>query len=117
MARPPHFSVPDVIKEIGEQVWSYDTSFAHDLNGNPLPPLDEAYVKKTLKRGFPMTVHTHPVLREFKIEFIEETDSEYFIAVTIPGLTYQFYVLNCKSSLLGSYGEMIEWLGPDSYDF
>lgn len=113
MIREPHFSVPETIKEIGDTVWCYDTSFAHDLNGNELPPLDEAYVKETLKQGFPMTVHTYPVLREFKDPFSDDTMTEYFIAVTIPGLTYQFYVINCKSGLLNSYAEMIEWLGPD----
>lgn len=112
--RPPHFSVPETIIEIGKDVWSYDTSFAHDLNGNPLPPSDEAKIKKSLVEHSPMTVCTYPVLREFKDPFSGDIDSEYFIAVIMHGIPYQFYILNCKSGLLTSYKDMIEWLGEES---
>ena len=112
--RPPHFSVPETIIEIGKEVWSYDTSFAHDLNGNPLPPSDEAKIKKSLVEHSHMTVCTYPVLREFKDPFSGDIDSEYFIAVIMHGIPYQFYILNCKSGLLTSYKDMIEWLGEES---
>lgn len=105
---PHRYSVPDVIAEIMSKVWCYDISFIHDLNGNCLPAKDKAYIKKSVETGTAMRVMTHPELREYKDSDI--CVKEYFIAVTIPGISYEFYILNCKSCLHKTYNDLKDWL-------
>jgi hypothetical protein len=103
------YSVSDNLREIGEEIFRYDLSFAHEIvNGKirELTPTECTTIKNHLKAGSAMKVLSYPVEHSFVSD--ERFDiCEYFIEVQMVSTGTKLFVINSKYSTFRTHEEML----------
>lgn len=102
-------SVSDTLREIGDEIFRYDLSFAHEIVNGKIRELTDTEcttIKNQLKAGSAMKVLSYPVEHSFVSD--ERFDiSEYFIEVQMISTGQKLFVINSKYSTFSTHEQML----------